>query len=197
MIRKPGERFSENIVAIKGLGALAIELNPGASWQAPARPHPPLRPANGNSVVTKLLRNQPLSCLFICGQFSILERRMKPRNCWWALAALIALAGGLAQARDDGRYANSPLKAWFDSLHSERGPCCSDADGMTLKNVEWDTKNGHYRVFIENKWWDVPDDAVIKEPNRAGSAIVWPIYIRSMGTVMDIRIRCFMPGSMT
>jgi len=102
---------------------------------------------------------------------------MEPRSGLWALVALTALGAGLAQARDDGRYAGSPLKPWFDSLHSKRGPCCADADGMTLKEVDWDTKDGHYRVFIEGKWWDVPDDAVIREPNRDGRTIVWPIYI--------------------
>jgi hypothetical protein len=122
---------------------------------------------------------------------------MEPRSCLWALAALIMLGSGLAHARDDGRYANSPLKPWFESLHSKRGPCCADADGMTLRDVDWDTKDGHYRVFIEGKWWDVPDDAVIQEPNQDGRTIVWPIYIRSEHVLQDIKIRCFMPGTMT
>jgi hypothetical protein len=113
------------------------------------------------------------------------------------LGALMILGSGLAQAHDDGRYADSPLKPWFESLHSERGPCCADADGMTLKDVDWDTKDGHYRVFVEGKWWDVPDDAVIKEPNRDGRTIVWPIYVRSEHKLQEIKIRCFMPGTMT
>lgn len=121
---------------------------------------------------------------------------MKPRSCLWTLAALIALGSGLAQARDDGRYANSPLKPWFESLQSKQGHCCSDADGMTLKDVDWETKDGHYRVFIEGKWWEVPDDAVIKEPNRDGRTIVWPIYTLYRDTLRDIKIRCFMPGTM-
>ena len=39
-----------------------------------------------------------------------------------------ALAFG-ALARDDGRYANSQLKQWFDSLGSKKGLCCADFDG--------------------------------------------------------------------
>ena len=31
-------------------------------------------------------------------------------------------------ARDDGRFANSPLKPWFDRLASGKGLCCSFAD---------------------------------------------------------------------
>ena len=45
---------------------------------------------------------------------------------------------------------------------------------------------------MSNEWIDVPDDAVITEPNRAGRTMVWPIK-GALGTT----IRCFMPGSMT
>ena len=104
-----------------------------------------------------------------------------------------------AAARDlDGRYANSPLKQWFDRLSSGRGRCCSDADGTALSDVDWETKDGHYRVRIEGQWWDVPDDAVIKEPNRAGRTMVWPIIYYSVANLpLRVEIRCFMPGSMT
>jgi hypothetical protein len=47
-------------------------------------------------------------------------------------------------------------------------------------------------VRIDNEWIDVPDDAVIIEPNRAGRTMVWPVK-GSLGTP----IRCFMAGSMT
>jgi hypothetical protein len=103
-----------------------------------------------------------------------------------------------AAARDpDGRYANSPLKEWFDSLHSGKGPCCSDADGTALSDIDWETKDGHYRVRIEGQWWDVPDEAVIREPNRAGRTMVWPVYYGSRNSTVRVDIRCFMPGTMT
>jgi len=104
-----------------------------------------------------------------------------------------------AVARDNGQYANSPLKSWFDSLRSGKGPCCSDADGTALSDVDWESKDGHYRVRIENQWWNVPDEAVITEPNRAGRTMVWPIYNREWGTPnpkLIVQIRCFLPGSM-
>lgn len=108
-----------------------------------------------------------------------------------------------AMARDvDGRFAGSPLKAWFDGLRSGKGPCCSDADGYSISDVDWESKDGHYRVRIpranyeplnkEMIWVDVPDDAVITEPNRAGRTMVWPIW-----GYQGPSIRCFMPGSMT
>ena len=108
---------------------------------------------------------------------------------------LVALVSPPGFARDvDGRYAaqNPELHKWFESLRSGKGPCCSDADGSAVSDVDWETAGGHYRVRLDGEWIDVPDEAVITEPNRIGRAMVWPIR-GYMGT----SIRCFMPGSMT
>ena len=110
------------------------------------------------------------------------------------LAVLLsATAAEVGHARDpDGRYAHSPLKEWFDSLRSGKGPCCSDADGSAVSDVDWESSNGHYRVRIDGEWFDVPEEAVITEPNRVGRTMVWPLRGYS-----GLTIRCFMPGSMT
>ena len=106
---------------------------------------------------------------------------------------LSAASAQIVHARDpDGRYANSPLKQWFDSLRSGKGPCCSDADGSAVSDVDWESRGGHYRVRIEGEWFDVPEDAVITEPNRVGRTMVWPIK-----GYLGMTIRCFMPGCMT
>jgi hypothetical protein len=94
--------------------------------------------------------------------------------------------------RDDGRYADSPLKPWFESLQSEFGPCCTDADAYILSDLDWESDQGHYRVRINGEWVTVPDGAVITQPNRAGRTMVWKHYIDG-----HPRIRCFIPGSMT
>ena len=104
------------------------------------------------------------------------------------------LCVSVALARDvDGRWANSnpELKKWFDKLMSKRGPCCSDADGFAVSDVDWESKDGRFRVRLEGQWHDVPEDALITEPNRVGRTMVWPIKVP--GT---ITIRCFMPGAM-
>lgn len=120
--------------------------------------------------------------------------------------ALIALTAPSGHARDRGQFVNTnaELKAWFDGLHSGKGPCCSDADGSALSDADWESKDGHYRVRIprlghvlddqqqELVWVDVPEEAVILEPNRVGRTMVWPIY-----GYMGVAIRCFMPGSMS
>jgi hypothetical protein len=112
------------------------------------------------------------------------------------IAAAILLAATVmhAPARDRGQFAaSSPeTKAWFDSLRSGRGPCCSDADGSALSDVDWESNGGHYRVRFEGEWVDVPDDAVITVPNRIGRAMLWPMHRDGKMTP-----RCFMPGSMS
>ena len=96
-------------------------------------------------------------------------------------------------ARDDGRFANSPLKPWFDRLASGKGLCCSFADGFSVQDVDWDTQEGHYRVRIYGQWFVVFGAAVVTEPNRFGQAVVWPYNDRYGNT----QIRCFMPGAGT
>ena len=65
-------------------------------------------------------------------------------------------------------------------------------------------KDGHYRVRLpknlgstELLWIDVPDNAVITEPNRTGRTMVWPDYTGYSYEPTGVAlIRCFMPGSM-
>jgi hypothetical protein len=45
-------------------------------------------------------------------------------------------------ARDDGRFTDTPLRQWFDQLASARGLCCSFADGVSIQDVDWDTRDG-------------------------------------------------------
>jgi hypothetical protein len=71
-------------------------------------------------------------------------------------------------------------------------------------DADWESRDGHYRVRIpirnnwdgeltgEWQWVDVPDEALITEPNKFGRTMVWPMH-GYLGTT----IRCFMPGSMT
>ena len=108
---------------------------------------------------------------------------------------LLGLASQLGYARDRGQFANATpeMRAWFNALKSGKGPCCSDADGSAIGDADWESGNGHYRVRIDGEWVNVPDEAVITEPNRIGRTMVWPIR----DGVGGLYIRCFMPGSMT
>ena len=110
-----------------------------------------------------------------------------------AVVALCAvmLVPGYVSARDDGRYANEPLHAWFDQLASGKGLCCSFADGFKVENVDWDVQDGRYRVRLHGEWITVPENALVTEPNKYGPAVVWP-YMDANGAT---QIRCFLPGA--
>ena len=115
------------------------------------------------------------------------------------LVAALALVMLPALGRDvGGRYKDAPLHEWFNHLASQKGLCCSFADGYVVEDADWASANGHYRVRVPKAagskdmiWVEVPDEAVITEPNKAGRTMVWPVYKRE-----SVSIRCFMPGSM-
>ena len=110
-----------------------------------------------------------------------------------AVFAVILLVFQSAHARDrDGKYANLPLHEWFEQLASKKGRCCSDADGRALSDLDWESHDGHYRVQIDGEWVNVPEDAVVTEPNRAGRTMVWPTWLDGHPQIL-----CFMPGSMS
>jgi len=108
------------------------------------------------------------------------------------IPVFLTLIYGRVYGRDlDGRYANSPNHDWFLSLHSKKGaPCCADADGIRVLDPDWDSKDGHYRVRLENKWYDVPPDAVLDQPNVVGPTMVWRSYINGQPNII-----CFLPGA--
>lgn len=127
-------------------------------------------------------------------------RTMQQKRMFRIAGAIIAIFAAvfvaivfaaLAYAKDDGQFANSPLKSWFDKLSSGKGMCCSFADGRKIEDVEWGTHDGHYWVIIDGMRYAVPPDAVVKEPNRAGPAYVWP-YRDVQGAT---QIRCFIAGA--
>lgn len=91
------------------------------------------------------------------------------------------------------------LDGWFMKLKSPGGGlCCDLTEAKKIADPDWDTQDGHFRVFLEGKWWVVPDDSVVPGPNRYGPALVWPLeYGDSKGNMQMIGIRCFMPGAGT
>ena len=101
---------------------------------------------------------------------------------------LVVFATSGVRAHD---HEHPELNSWYESLHSGKGPCCDGSDATRVDDANWDTQNGHYRVRVDGEWIDVPNEAVVGGPNRAGRTMVWIYYIDG-----HPKARCFMPGSM-
>lgn len=89
------------------------------------------------------------------------------------------------------------LDNWFNGLQGAGGmPCCSQVDGSTVADVDWDTTmidgKAHYRVRVEGQWIVVTDEEVVQGPNKYGRPLVWVYHVDTKPMV-----RCFMPGSGT
>jgi hypothetical protein len=124
---------------------------------------------------------------------------------WLAVSIFFCVS---ANAHD---YKHPEKQSWYESLRS-RGtgtfatgtPCCDGAEANHIADMDWDTAceknnfgelNCHYRVFLHNRWWDVPASSVVDGPNRDGSALVWEVPTRHDDEVISVFIRCFMPGA--
>ena len=113
---------------------------------------------------------------------------------------------------DEWKDLSPEMRSWFQGLHSPGmggQPCCDGADGHHVADIDWDTQcdtiagqeTCHYRVRLNKEWVDVPDNAVIHQPNRYGQAVVWPgqnaaapdgYYRDAKGHIV---IRCFIAGA--
>ena len=110
----------------------------------------------------------------------------------WLIGALVIVACSCANAHDQKI---PDLDSWFQGLQSaSSGLCCHGRDYKELDDSDWDTKDNHYRVRLNNNWIDVPDNAVVKEKNLVGRALVW-VYVQRYGEVPILMIRCFLPGT--
>jgi len=107
----------------------------------------------------------------------------------------LGLASQLGHARDRGQFANAnpELRAWFNGLKARRGPAAPMPTAQRSAAPIGKAATATTRVRIDGEWVNVPDEAVITEPNRVGRTMVWPIR----DGVGGLYIRCFMPGSMT
>jgi hypothetical protein len=97
------------------------------------------------------------------------------------------------QARDDGQYAKSLNKEWFRTLTNQYGiMCCDAADGVRLDDPDWEFDGQTYRVRLHGLWMAVPPQAIVRQPNKVGYAVVWPWKEDGQW-----RVGCFMPGTGT
>jgi len=116
-----------------------------------------------------------------------------------AAAAAAVLLARPAAGEYHGQFgAVSPeIHEWAEGLKSGAAPggCCATTDGWRPEEVEWDTNSRHYRVRIEGRWYEVPDNAVLTSPNRLGFPVVWYGKMYPRPGQGEIYIRCFLPGA--
>lgn len=125
---------------------------------------------------------------------------------WVALAVAVILAAVTSRPAHP-RYAGaepvqySPeILDWIKGLQSsqQRSACCDLADGDFTQQDLRPGADGrtHFFATVEGEWVEIPDGALVREPNRIGRPIVW--YSRWMGLNGKpvTFVRCFLPGAL-
>lgn len=119
-----------------------------------------------------------------------------------ACLAVLGLASPHSLARDDGRWsaADPAKRQWFRSQISPKTGqmCCDEADGTEAEEdirdgrywARWKIKARGYDLEYTTEWTLVPDDVVIRDPNRNGSPVVWWWFEGGKPAV-----RCYAPGA--
>lgn len=108
----------------------------------------------------------------------------------WIIAAVLWVASGItaASAHDQHRPERNE---WLKGLFSKNKTWCCNGDDYDQFD-DWEAREGGYRVKFRGQWFDVPDGAVIGEPNRIGEALLW----MNKG-ISGFSVRCFLPGALT
>jgi hypothetical protein len=85
------------------------------------------------------------------------------------------------------------LNDWAMSLKGASGvPCCDNSEAVPLTDPDWKvSESGHYTVFVDGQWVEVPDEAIVKGPNKYGQVLVW--YTHSPG--FAVYVRCMLPAA--
>lgn len=138
----------------------------------------------------------------MCDAISIFRDIARPTARGFC-AALVALGLSLPQAtlhaRDTKklRHISPEIKGWINKLTDEFGICCGgSARALRPQAVRWDAAASFYRVKVSDQWHFVPDESVLKRPNRLGDAVVWVEYEGDIfsGELTPL-VRCFLPAS--
>ena len=116
----------------------------------------------------------------------------------FGVVALVLACGALVARAHDREHPE--LDHWYMGLENKRHiPCCDGSEAQHIADVDWDSRDGHYRVRLDGKWIDVPEEAVIDAPNLDGRTLVWAFKYNGIDFGDDAdtgwHIRCFMVGA--
>ena len=115
------------------------------------------------------------------------------------LSAGVALSFSYTAAAHDENSHTSEELQWLRSQLSPKtgGSCCNEADGeYTDEDIRCDAEKNtcHYWVRFSRsngQYIQVPDEVVIKQPNKWGRPAVW-WYLDDDSF---LQIRCYVPGA--
>jgi len=106
------------------------------------------------------------------------------------LVVLILLALIVPALTHEDHTWDVATRQWFKSQKSPKTGqlCCDQNDGA---EAEEDIRNGQYwaRWPQHPTWILVPNDVVIRDPNRNGAPVVWWWWENGV-----MQIRCYAPG---
>jgi len=126
--------------------------------------------------------------------------RSTAQSCGAALFALGMFSGSAISLADEaGQRQQVPpeIRGWIEALTDRAGiGCCAIADGSRPEEVTWDIAGSSYRVKVDDQWLFVPEEAIVRGPNRLGYAVVWLEYEGDIfsGEITPL-VRCFLPGA--
>jgi hypothetical protein len=113
----------------------------------------------------------------------------------FVLIVLVAIAFGMTTPARAHIPERPDLDNWAMSLKNGGGvPCCDNGEAVPLQEPDWKVNaDGHYTVFIDGEWVEVPDSAIVDGPNHYGQVLVW--YTHSPG--FPVYVRCMLPAAGT
>ena len=125
------------------------------------------------------------------------------------LAAPLLVAASAHATPPPGTDLSSPEHAWWECHHdpTDGKLCCSVSDGHVLKDDDWKIgPDGHYKIRVETRWFDVPPENVIQsstlcgpepsEENRSMAKVWYSPTVNENNSIESIKVYCFMSGQM-
>jgi hypothetical protein len=115
------------------------------------------------------------------------------------ILVILTLVLSQAFAKNDGRWSQlDPVKRdWLRNQivpggKHKGGNCCNESDGV---DAQEDIRGDKYWVTftahgVPIPWTEVPDEAVIRAPNKYGTPVVWFWFENGQA-----KIKCYAPGS--
>lgn len=101
----------------------------------------------------------------------------------------LCFLSSIVLAKDDGRYANSPNKLWYETQHDQNGAwCCNTSDGEGYQGDYTINQDGSVTLSLKTGPRTIAPYKVINVPNPTGNAVWWHVgatdYCFALGSLL-------------